>query len=63
VVLHQCQEDDVGLLDGQRSVNMIGKGLHGPAYRRRPHTVDFALIAADALELQLNFSCEPEASL
>ena len=55
------QEDDVGLLDGQRGVDAISKGLHGPTDRRGPYAVDGSVVAADTLQLDLNRSRELHA--
>ena len=52
------QKDDVGLLDGQRGVDAISKGLHGPTDRRGPYAINGFVVAADSLQLDLKCSRE-----
>jgi hypothetical protein len=59
MALQHCQEDDVGLLDGQRGVDAIGKDLHEPADRCGPYAIDGSAVAAGTLQLELNLSREP----
>jgi len=61
MALQHCQEDDVGLLDGQRGVDAIGKDLHEPADRCGPYAIDGSAVAADTLQLELNLAREPRA--
>jgi hypothetical protein len=61
MVLEHRQEDNVWLLDGQRGVDAIDKGLHGLADRRGPLAIDVAVVAADTLELLLYPPREPKA--
>src|SRR6516225_4700374 len=46
--LDQCKLDAIGWLSWQRSIDPIHEGLEGPACRRRPNTIDFPVVAADA---------------
>jgi hypothetical protein len=59
MALQHCQEDDVGLLGGQRGVDAISKGFHGPADRCGPYAIDGSVVAANTLQLELNLAREP----
>ena len=61
VVLHHGQKYVVGLLDGKRGVDAVGKGLHRPADRWAPDSVNGTPVATDALEVALDLPCQPGA--
>jgi hypothetical protein len=43
---HQCQQDIVRLIDGQRGVDAFKEGFHRLTGRSRPSTIDLPIVAA-----------------
>ena len=61
ITLHQCEQDMVGLLGGQRGVDPVREGFHRLARRRRPYAVALAFVAPDPRKLALQLAAEPGA--
>src|SRR6185436_10162575 len=53
VSLNKCQQNAVGLVGRQSSIDPIDEGLHRLTGRPRPHAVELTVITADAFELLL----------
>ena len=60
--LHECQQDGVGLVNRQHSVDAVGECLHGPTSGRGPHAIEFARVAPDALEFLLELTSDGVAT-
>ena len=56
--LHHGEQYGVGLLDWQGGVDAVGEGFHGAARQGRPHAVELAFVATDALQLLLQLARE-----
>jgi hypothetical protein len=56
MALHQCQQDAVGFIGRQLSVDALGESFHGSTSGRSPHSVEFTRIASDALEFLLQLA-------